>query len=102
MQYYESARLSPRGSRSYCAIFLSYVLPISQRNIDFIMLHTKEKDYHQILVDGENYDTLHSKYGASRSFNEVITEILRHHETAVSIIGDCESCKAKFKEAITK
>jgi hypothetical protein len=71
-----------------------------KRNIDKIMIKTKNKDYHQILVDGQNYQELHKKYGASRSFNDVITEILRHHESAVSIIGDYESCKVKFKEAV--
>jgi len=66
------------------------------------MIKTNTKDYHQILLDHDNYDELHTKYGASRSFNEIITEILRHHESAVSIIGSCESCKAKFKEIVQK
>jgi hypothetical protein len=78
------------------------IVPYCSLRIDKIMIRTKNKDYHQILVDGQNYDELQLRYGASRSFNEVITEILRHHESAVSIIGDCESCKAKFKEAIQK
>ena len=78
------------------------ILPLSQRNIDFIMIRTKDKNYHQILVDGKTYSELHLRYGASRSFNEVITEILQHHEAAISIIGDCESSKSKFKEAIQK
>jgi hypothetical protein len=71
-------------------------------DIDIIMLRTKEKDYHQILLDSDNYKELHFKYGASRSFNDIITEILRHHEIAVSIISDCEICKSKFKEAVQK
>ena len=54
------------------------------------------KDY-QILVDGDNYNELHSRYGAGRSFNEVVTEILRHHESAVSIIGDCESLRRSLR-----
>jgi hypothetical protein len=78
------------------------ILLLSQRNIDFIMIRTKDKNYHQILVDGKTYSELHLRYGASRSFNEVITEILRHHESAISIIADCESCKSKFKAAIQK
>jgi hypothetical protein len=64
------------------------------------LIRTKSNEFHQILVDGKNYDSLHLRYGANRSFNEVITEILRHHENAISIIGDCESCKSKFKAAI--
>ena len=66
------------------------------------MLKTKEKEYHQILVDSDNRDILHDKYGASRSYNDIITEILQHHETAVSIIGDCKHCRSKFKTAVQK
>ena len=33
-----------------------------------------------MLVDSQNYDELHTKYGASRSFNEVSRRLLQHHE----------------------
>ena len=66
------------------------------------MLRTKDKEYHQILVDSNNRNTLHSKYGAGWSYNDIITEILQQHETAVSIIGDCKHCRAKFKAAVQK
>ena len=66
------------------------------------MIRTKDKNYHQILVDGKTYSELHLKYGASRSFNEVITEILRHHESAVSIIADCEKCQGEVQGSDNK
>jgi predicted CopG family antitoxin len=34
------------------------------------------------------------------SFNDVIIEVLKHHEAAVKIIGNCERCKVEFKEAV--
>jgi hypothetical protein len=79
-----------------------YAFNLGGLNIDIIMIRTKTTDYHQILVDGKNYDLLHLRYGANKSFNEVITQILQHHEDAVSIIGECKTCTAKFKEALTK
>ena len=66
------------------------------------MIKSKNKILRQIAVDDKNYNILHLRYGAGKSFNDVISEILKHHESAVSIIGDCESCKAKFKEAVQK
>ena len=56
------------------------------------MLKTKDKDFYQILVDSNNHNTLHTKYGAGRSYNEVITEILDDFESALSIINECEGC----------
>lgn len=48
-------------------------------------------------------DSVENKpYRKCRSLNVTITEILKHHESAVSIIGDCKSCRSKFKEAIQK
>jgi hypothetical protein len=78
--------------------------PFNLFNITSIisMIRTKSNEFHQILVDDKNYDVLQRSYGANRSFNEVITEILRHHEDAVSIIGECKTCKRKFKEALGK
>ena len=63
------------------------------------MIKTKNNEFRQILLDSKNYHALHLRYGANRSFNEVITEILALYENAISIIDDCENCKPKFKEA---
>jgi hypothetical protein len=46
------------------------------------------------------FDSVEDKRYRKQSFTETITEILRHHESAVSIIGDCESCRSKFREAV--
>ena len=66
------------------------------------MLRTKDKEFHQILVDSDNRNTLHTKYGAGWSYNDKITELLHHHEIAVSIIEDCKHCHGKFKAAVKK
>lgn len=66
------------------------------------MIKTKNKEFHQILVDSDAREILHTRYGAGRTYNEVINEILLHHESAVSIIGDCEHCREKFKQAVQK
>ena len=64
------------------------------------MIKTKNKEFHQILVDTNNRDNLHTKYGAGWSYNDKITEILANFETALSIIDNCENCKTKFKKAV--
>jgi predicted CopG family antitoxin len=64
------------------------------------MLKTKTNEYHQIVVDHQNYDQLHTRYGANRSFNEVITEILKHHQLAIEVITNCEHCATEFKAAV--
>jgi hypothetical protein len=84
--------------------FLGYKYPnilLIQEGISRIsMLKTKTNEYHQIVVDHQNYDQLHTRYGANRSFNDVITEILKHHALAVKVISDCERCTTEFKEAV--
>jgi predicted CopG family antitoxin len=59
-----------------------------------------QKSLKNIVVQDDTYEALRKRGSITDSFNNVISEILRHHESAVSIIGDCESCKAKFKAAL--
>lgn len=66
------------------------------------MIQTKSKTLRQIVVDDKNYRMLHDRYGAGKSFNDVITEILKHHESAVSIMTDCPHCRDLFRAAIQR
>ena len=62
------------------------------------MIRTKDKNYHQILVDGKTYSELHLRYGASRSFNEVITEILQHHEVLYQSWGTAKAASLSLRK----
>lgn len=68
--------------------------------ISIEMIKTKNKEFRQILVDSDNHKALHTKYGAGRTYNDAITEVLRDHEIAVSVISDCEHCRELFKAAV--
>jgi predicted CopG family antitoxin len=65
-------------------------------------IHKMQKSFKNIVVHDDIYEQLRKRGNITDSFNQVITEVLRHHESAVTIIGECESCKSKFKEAIGK
>jgi predicted CopG family antitoxin len=66
------------------------------------MFTLTQKNHRIITIHDDTYESLRHRGTIPESFNYVINQILEHHEKAVSIIGDCETCKAKFREAIRK
>lgn len=97
MQLQQYSRLSTPYILTFYVITI-YLILVHYLYMTFIKM--AQKSFKNIVVWEDTYERLRNRGNVTDSFNRVITEILRHHERAVSIIGDCESCRAKFKAAV--